>query len=367
MAALLSSLACLAIGAACSGPSYPAYPSSGALGARDAGAELGTWDQTVASAKQEGKIMILGPRSATLRSALSDGFHRRYPEIALDYRPVDPADLRRWAQSSEPRGDLVVAPPGAIVRALLAARAADPIGPYLTGPNASSRDEASDENVDTGCLVFASAAKAPIAYNPALAPPGEIHSWRQLLDARWRGLVGFVDPRRNEEARLTAAFLARTGGLGPDFLRELFATGASLVMSPSEAMQELEQGALAVAIGVDDQLVADARAKGGQIDVLPPDAFDENSYVTAGPSAVSVLTHAPHPEAVRVYLDYLLSPDAQITWESASGFARTQSDPEPDAMEAPRPAPSADVEPRCVAGDVDEEAQLDSLIRSVLA
>jgi ABC-type Fe3+ transport system substrate-binding protein len=55
-------------------------------------------------------------------------------------------------------------------------------------------------------------------------------------------------------------------------------------------------------------------------------ALREGTYITAGNGSLVVVRAAPHPNAARVYLDYLLSREGQLEWSKAAGFASLRRD-----------------------------------------
>ncbi len=43
------------------------------------------WQKTLAEAKKEGKIIVYGPPGGDIRRALTEGFHKAYPDIDVEY------------------------------------------------------------------------------------------------------------------------------------------------------------------------------------------------------------------------------------------------------------------------------------------
>ncbi len=48
--------------------------------------------------------------------------------------------------------------------------------------------------------------------------------------------------------------------------------------------------------------------------------------MTASNGTISVVKNTPHPNAVKVYLNYLLSNEGQVVWSKASGLASLRRD-----------------------------------------
>jgi ABC-type Fe3+ transport system substrate-binding protein len=65
-----------------------------------------------------------------------------------------------------------------------------------------------------------------------------------------------------------------------------------------------------------DAPAASAKKKGLPVDVI--DAPDDESYMSGGFGHVAVVNKAPHPQAAKVFLNWLLSKDGQIKWQEKS-------------------------------------------------
>ena len=65
-----------------------------------------------------------------------------------------------------------------------------------------------------------------------------------------------------------------------------------------------------------------------------PVNMKEGTYITAGNGALVTMKNPPHPNALKVYLDYLLSAEGQLQWSKGSGFAsRRQGVPHAHVLE----------------------------------
>src|SRR5438105_9100351 len=92
---LTATLVGLALLAACAAPGAPAAaprsetplaaaPASPAASASAGGDWRAEWDRTLAAAKQEGRVVVMGPPGDGMRSALT-AFQSAYPDIRLEY------------------------------------------------------------------------------------------------------------------------------------------------------------------------------------------------------------------------------------------------------------------------------------------
>jgi ABC-type Fe3+ transport system substrate-binding protein len=67
-------------------------------------------------------------------------------------------------------------------------------------------------------------------------------------------------------------------------------------------------------------------ARGLPLKHLNPETLKEGTYITAGNGSLAIPRSAPHPNALRVYVDFLLSPEGQLEWSKAARFASLRRD-----------------------------------------
>src|SRR6266576_2583973 len=284
-----------------------------------------SWEQIVAAAKKEGVVAVIGPQGSETRDALTRGFQKKYPEINVELmsmtgNQIGPKLLNELA-ASRFTTDVVITGTTTALETLVPAKAAAPIKPVLIGPN--TRDLSKwrggkltfSDDAQTYNLVFSSYVKGPFIYNTNLVSANDFKSWKDLLDPKWHGKITLKDP-------LTAG-----ESLGKDFMRKLL-TQKDIVM-PRDDRQLLDfaaRGKYPIAIGPSDVLTNEFIARGLPLKHLHPETLKEGTYITAGNGSLVIVRSAPHPNALRVYVDYLLSPEGQLEWSKAAGFASLRRD-----------------------------------------
>src|SRR5581483_141142 len=93
------------------------------------------------------------------------------------------------------------------------------------------------------------------------------------------------------------------------------------------------RGQYPIALGVGDSQAIDMMRRGLPIKAFEADDLSERSYVTSGTGSVAVVSPPPHPNATKVYLDFLLSKEGQLEWSKAVGFASDRLDVPHDHVE----------------------------------
>jgi iron(III) transport system substrate-binding protein len=134
------------------------------------------------------------------------------------------------------------------------------------------------------------------------------------------------DPRGAGAGLATATFFYTTEGLGKEFLQQLFAQGVQVSRDDRQILDFVVRGQYAVAIAPSENFAAQLRHRGIVVEMLEPGTVREGSYLTAGLASVGVVNQGPHPNATKVYLDWLLSQEAQTAFNKAAGYVSRRQD-----------------------------------------
>jgi iron(III) transport system substrate-binding protein len=162
-------------------------------------------------------------------------------------------------------------------------------------------------------LVFHSYVSVPFAYNPALLKPGDVRSWKDLLNSKWRGKLVMHDPRIPGPGIGRVSHIYTHPELGKEFITQLFTQqNVTFLRDQSQILDGVVRGRYALTLAFQDVLATELRKKGVKLGIINPDDVKEGSYITPGTGGiVAVLNKAPHPNAAKVYLNWLLSRDGQ--------------------------------------------------------
>jgi iron(III) transport system substrate-binding protein len=324
------------LAAACAGPaSPPSAASPQAAGGAPAAAPT-EWEQTVAAARREGKVVIMGPAGTESHDALVSGFQRKYPDIAVDMTGLTGTQHAARILNEQASGlylsDLYVGGPGTVLRNLRPADAVIPIAPFLAGPDVGPAgawrggDFTFADNDGRYSLMFGIQAREAFMYQPGGISPSEFTSWRDLLDPKWRGRIVMHDPRVSGGGSGYAVLWYFADGLGPDFIRQLVANDLVVSREDTQIFDWIARGQYAIGIGASNTMLSDYLRRGIRIESLDATQLREGSYLTPGNGNVAVLANPPRPNAAKVYLNWLLSADGQTTWSRATSFSSLRRD-----------------------------------------
>jgi len=141
-----------------------------------------------------------------------------------------------------------------------------------------------------------------IIYNTDLVPPDQVpKSYHDLVDPRWNGKIAMLDP-----AARMSAFIELTledPNFGEAYHQQLAAQDLLLVQSGGDFEAAVARGERALAPGPPS---APSRQQGAPMKWI---AMQEGVFRSV--FAIGVIKDAPAPNAARVFLNYLLSPEFQ--------------------------------------------------------
>jgi iron(III) transport system substrate-binding protein len=118
----------------------------------------------------------------------------------------------------------------------------------------------------------------------------------------------------------------QTEGLGPEFIRQVLAHDITISNDDNQMVDWIARGQYAISIGAGNARFREFQHLGLPMRALEGAQLKEASPVTPGVGNVAVLANPPHPNAAKVYLNHLLSREAQLAWSRVTGFPSVRQD-----------------------------------------
>jgi ABC-type Fe3+ transport system substrate-binding protein len=126
--------------------------------------------------------------------------------------------------------------------------------------------------------------------------------------------------------------------LGGEFYRRLFSEMDVTVSRDQRLMIDwLAQGKFLLSIFSTNNDIREARKKGLPVDLI--DAPDDESHMSGGFGHVAVVNKAPHSQAAKIYLNWLLSKEGQLKWQEKSDNNSLRTDIQKDMLSDPTAIP----------------------------
>ena len=155
-------------------------------------------------------------------------------------------------------------------------------------------------NVDPeGRLHTASVGHVLITYNPKMISEADApKSWSDLLDERWKGRIAVSHPAANGYASAWATQMLLTKD---DYLNRLAKQDVLVGQSIADTIPRVTSGERPIGIS-GEASSADEMLAGNPIAIIYP-----RDGATLIQGTVGILSSAPHPNAARLFLDFLFS------------------------------------------------------------
>ncbi len=155
-----------------------------------------------------------------------------------------------------------------------------------------------------------SARSRVIVYNMKLVKPEEApKSVLDLTDPKWKGQVAIADPRFGTTSFHVAALYAELGDERADeFFRKLKANDVKIVSANSIVRDLVARGEVKVGLTDTDDVNVALEDKQPVAMVFPD---RDGMGVPVMPNMVSLIAGAPHAEAGKKLIDYLVSPEVE--------------------------------------------------------
>jgi iron(III) transport system substrate-binding protein len=280
------------------------------------------WDQAVAAARREGTVVVAGPPGELYRQALL-AFSEQFPGITVEYTSQSGRDLAPRIGAERAAGkylwDVFIGGAGDGIFSLKPQVALDPLKAALLLPEVLDDGNwlggFADGWMERDELVygFQGDLSQHVLVNRAAVPESELSAVEQLLEPKWAGKVSLNDPRTPSAGSGIAGYWYLVKG--EEWLRDLFRTDLTVTRDLRQQIEWLVRERYPIAIGGDVTMLQAFQSDGlgSQVKTLAPES-QLGSRLTPGSGNLMVFNHAPHPNAAKVYINWLLSQAGQRRW-----------------------------------------------------
>lgn len=282
------------------------------------------WERTVDAAKKEGQLTIYGSPEF---EGLYGEFNKKYPEIKIAGVFNRGADVAK-RMMSERRADKFLADlylNGMTTgyNVFYKSKVLEPIPPQLVMPEVTDGSKwwrGKLQYIDPEgqyLLNFNGENRMVVAFNTKLVNPAEIKSYWDLLNPKWKGKIVAYDPTQGGSGD-AMRFFYHHKGLGREFIRRILIETDIVISRDTRQMGDwLAGGKYAISIfGPVSRMDLDLmQTQGLPVDWFKPGHLKEGTYITGGSGGVALIKNAPHPNAAKVGLNWLLSREGQMAYQ----------------------------------------------------
>ena len=280
------------------------------------------WKKIIEAAKKEGKVVAGGPPTAVLRQKYKETFEKKFGlELELLSAP-GPQNAGRAAaefKAGVRYFDVLHGGSGTLEPLMydnmLALFSDYMILEEVKDPRQWWGGHMWEDNVKTNRFIYSFTAdfSTPPFYNAELLKPEDIASYDDLLNPKWKGKIGFFEPRIPSAGQGLWGFLMKIKG--KEFLQKLAEQSLFISRDGKQLADGLAKGTLFIGLGLSQRFV-DPYINAG-LPIKPLLSIKEGLGGSNGFGTVAVMKNAPHPNAAKVYINWLLGKEGQELYSRA--------------------------------------------------
>jgi len=288
------------------------------------------WEKLVDAAKKEGKVTISIPASAEMRKQLGENFKMRFGIEVEVFTSRGSAGVRRMADEFKAGVhyfDLHIGGSSSVVSGMLDEGILDPIQAWMVLPEVKDPKQWWGghlwvDNAKRYIYMFQAYLTESIWYNSDLAKPAELRSYDDFLKPKWKGKIGLLDPRTPGAGDSNWSFMWDVKG--EEYLKKFVQQDLLLGRDQRVLAENLAKGRVAIMTGLTYYSYLPFIKAGLPIKALP--VLKEGTYGTGGSGNLAIIKSPAHPNATKVFVNWLLGREGQDIVSRALGQATRRLD-----------------------------------------
>ena len=289
------------------------------------------WWQVVEAAKKEGQLTVY----ISGYEAVLPFFEKEFPEIKLTAVTARGNQLGQRLLSERRAekylADVVSSGANPNYQVFYPAKALAPIKAALILPEVVdqtkwylNKHQYLDPESQYVFNYVGSATYGAVNYNSKLVDIKEFKSYWDLLNSKWKGKIEARDIREAGPGAGNTRFFYYHSDLGPPFIRKLFGEmDATLFRDFRQGPDWLATGKFSICFFCDVDVL---KQQGLPVDTFGPRVFKEGGGLVQQFGTLSFVDRAPHPNAAKVFINWLLARRGQIALQRSQANAESPAD-----------------------------------------
>lgn len=275
------------------------------------------WDRALEEAKKEAKIVLAIPPSTELRNGLESMLKQKFGlevELVPAPGPKNAARIAAEKKAGVSYFDAIICGTGTAAGlthdGMLEPLEAFWILPEVKDPKQWWGGHIWEDNVNTSKFLISFLADVSTQstwYNPALAKPQELRTFEDYLQPKWKGRIGFSDPRVPSSGQSVWSFMWEHRG--EEYLKKLVAQDLFVTRDLRQLADALAKGKVAIAFGL-GRSQTEPFIKAG-IALKPAPGTKEGLPASNSFGVLGVIKEPPHAAATKVFVNWFLSREGQ--------------------------------------------------------
>ena len=275
------------------------------------------WDKTLEEAKKESKIVLAIPPATELRTALEPLLKQKFgleAELVSAPGPKNASRIAAEKKAGVSYFDAIICGTGTAA-GLTHDGMLEPMESFwilteVKDPKQWWGGHIWEDNVSTSKFLYSFLADVSTHstwYNTSLAKPQELRSFDDYLNPKWKGRIGFSDPRVPSSGQSIWSFMWELRG--EEFLKKLVQQDLFLTRDLRQLADALAKGKVALAFGL-GRSQTEPFIKAG-LPIKPAPVTKEGLPASNSFGVLGIIKDPPHPNATKVFINWFLSREGQ--------------------------------------------------------
>jgi iron(III) transport system substrate-binding protein len=290
------------------------------------------WNEAMAGGKKEGKVVVATSPDPVMRE-IAAKFKARFG-ITLEHLAGSSSQLAARLETERLAGinsvDVFLVGVQTVANVLYPEKMLDPLKPQLILP-----EVVEPKRWKKGKLWFAdpeeryvlrvySTITGLLHINTDHVKPGDLTKAADLLQTKWRGKIATEDPTVAGSGSNTAARIYLQ--MGEDFVRRLYVTQKAMIARDRRQLTDwLARGTYPIVFGAQSSDVERMRKEGFPLKEIYG-FTDMPPALTGSPWLLALMNKAPHPNAARLFVNWIVSKEGLEIYARAEGRAALRTD-----------------------------------------
>lgn len=296
------------------------------------------WNQIVATAKKEEKVVIYGAAGDDMRVQVGSAFTKKYG-IEIEWVIGRTNEVVQRIISERRAGiyyvDVLTDATSSAMNVLKPAGLLKPFERDLILPEVTDTSKWFQGKLwwvdkEKSHLAYAASPIPPFVINTDVMKRTELQSYRDILAPKWKDIMIMDDPTTGGSGNTWATAVGYKI-MGDDFLRELVKQKPTILQNQRQEMEWVARGKAPILIGPSTGEYTGFKNSGAPIEVVTP---KEGAWLSQSRGGISLMPDPPHPNAALVYLNWALSKEGQTVISKAEGYQSARIDVPTDFLEA---------------------------------
>jgi ABC-type Fe3+ transport system substrate-binding protein len=275
------------------------------------------WEKALEAAKKEGKIVIAIPPANELRKEMEPLLKQKFgleAELVSAPGPRNASRIAAERKAGVSYFDALIVGTGTAIGlahdGMLESIESFLILAEVKDPKEWWGGHIWEDNLTTHRYLYSFLADVSthgVWYNSSLVKAEELRSFDAYLSPKWKGKIGFSDPRIPGSGQSIWSFMWEVRG--EEFLKKLVQQDLFLSRDLRQLADALSKGRVAITFGVGRSQM-EPFVKAG-LPVKPVPAPKEGLPASNSFGVVGIVKDPPHPNATKVFINWFLSREGQ--------------------------------------------------------